>query len=67
MQLAMRRQVMNETVPNAYPISSPGYGSGDAPCTYSQSSNSSLACYNLMQIAFDLNLPAVVPSTATNI
>jgi hypothetical protein len=60
-------QGMNETVPNAFPISSPGYGSGDAPCAYSQSSNSSLACYNPLQIAFDLNLPAVVPSTAINI
>jgi MBG domain (YGX type)/Bacterial Ig-like domain (group 3)/FG-GAP-like repeat/FG-GAP repeat len=60
-------QGINETVPNAYPVSSPGFGSSDAPCAYSQSSNPSLICYNPLQIAFDLNLPAVVPSTATNI
>jgi hypothetical protein len=60
-------QGMNETVPNAIPVSSPGFGSGDAPCAYSQSSNPSLVCYNPLQIAFDLNLPAVVPATATNI
>ncbi len=60
-------QGMNETVPNAFPVGSPAFGSGEAPCAYSQSSNPSLACYNPLQIAFDLNLPAVVASTATNI
>jgi hypothetical protein len=52
-------QGMNETVPNAIPVSSPGYGSGNTPCASSQSSNPSLPCYNPLQITFDLNLPAI--------
>jgi hypothetical protein len=58
---------LNETVPNALPVSSPGYGSSDAPCSYSQSSNPSQLCYNPLYIAFDLNIPAVIMSTPTYI
>ena len=58
---------LNETVPNASPVSSPAYGSSDAPCSYAQSSNPSQPCYNPLEIAFDLNIPAVVSSAPTNI
>jgi hypothetical protein len=58
---------LNETVPNAVPVSSPGFGSSDAPCAFSQSSNPSGLCYNPVYFAFDLNIPAMIPSTPVSI
>jgi Ice-binding-like len=60
-------QGLNETVPNALPVSSPGYGSSDAPCSYSQSSNSSALCYNPLAVTFDLSIPSAIGSAPTNI
>jgi hypothetical protein len=50
--------VVLETAPNAIPVSAPGYGDTSAPCTYSQSSSPTYACYNPLKIEFDVALPA---------
>ncbi len=49
--------VTGETVPNAVPVSSPSYGDPSGGCTYSQSSNILLPCFNPLKIAFDVVLP----------
>jgi hypothetical protein len=47
-----------ESVPNAYPVSTPSYGDPSSSCTYSQSTLSLLPCYNPLKIQFDVVLPA---------
>src|ERR1700722_1172221 len=63
----LRLEGLNETAPNAVPVTSPGFGSSDAPCAFSQSNNPSGLCYNPLDFAFDLNIPAVIPSTPVSI
>jgi hypothetical protein len=60
-------QGLNETVPNAIPVSSAGFGNSAATCSFSQSSNPLQLCYNPLEMIFNLNLPAVVPANPTSI